>query len=120
METPGGNITGTSDEAPIEAQLKIFKELDKNIKKIGIIYSTDEPNSKIQVDIVEKLGNNLGLEIITVAITEINDISQAVNSLVKKVDGIYTITDNTVARGISLVAQVAKENNIITVGAKVE
>lgn len=117
-EAPGGNITGTSDEAPIEAQLKIFKELDKDIKKIGIIYSTDEPNSKIQIDIVEKLANKLDLEIITVAISEINDITQAANSLVKKVDGIYTITDNMVARAISVVAQVALENNIITVGAE--
>ena len=117
-ETPGANITGTSDEAPIEAQLSIFKELDKDIKKIGIIYSTDEANSKIQIDIVEKLANKLDLEIITIGISEINDIAQATNSIVKKVDGIYTITDNMVARAISVVAQIAKENNIITVGAE--
>ena len=118
VESPGGNITGTSDKAPIEAQLNIFKELDKNIKKIGIIYSTDESNSKIQIDIVQELASKLELEIITVGISEINDISQAVSSLAKKVDGIYTITDNMVASAINVVAEKAIENNIITVGAE--
>lgn len=118
VDTPGGNITGTSDEAPIEAQLKIFKELDKDIKKIGIIYSTNEPNSQIQIDIVEELALKLNFEIITVGISEINDVSQAVNSLAKKVDGIYTITDNMVASAINVVAEKAMENNIITVGAE--
>lgn len=118
VETPGGNVTGTSDAAPIEKQLKLFKELDKDIKKIGIIYNTDESNSQIQIDIVKELALKLDLEIITVGISEINDISQAASSLAKKVDGIYTITDNMVASAINVVAQNAIENNIITVGAE--
>ncbi len=118
VELPGGNITGTSDAAPIEAQLRTFKELNKDIEKIGIIYSTDEANSQIQIDIVKELAGKLDLEIITVGISEINDISQAVSSLSKKVDGIYTITDNTVASAINVVAQKAMENNLITVGAE--
>lgn len=118
VETPGGNVTGTSDAAPIEKQLRIFKELDKDIKKIGIIYNTDESNSQIQIDVVKELALKLDLEIITVGISEINDISQAASSLAKKVDGIYTITDNMVASAINVVAEKAIENNIITVGAE--
>lgn len=118
VEIPGGNVTGTSDAAPIEAQLRIFKKLNKDIKKIGIIYNTDESNSQIQIDIVKELAIKLDLEIITVGVSAINDISQAASSLAKKVDGIYTITDNMVASAINVVAQKAIENNIITVGAE--
>lgn len=118
VEIPGGNVTGTSDAAPIEKQLKLFKELDKDIKKIGIIYNTDESNSQIQIDIVKELALKLDLEIITVGISAISDISQAASSLAKKVDGIYTITDNMVASAVNVVAQKAIENNIITVGAE--
>src|SRR5699024_2409925 len=53
MESPGGNITGTSDEAAIDSQLQLFKDLDDNISKIGIIYNTGEPNSEVQVNKVE-------------------------------------------------------------------
>lgn len=53
-EKVGGNVTGTSDKAPTESQLKIFKEIDPNINTIGIIYNTSESNSEIQVEEVKK------------------------------------------------------------------
>ena len=118
MDQPGGNITGTSDATPIDRQLQLFKDLDDSIKKIGIIYNTSEPNSQVQIDIAKKLSATMGLEIVEVGITTINDIPQAVDSIIKKVDAIYTITDNMVASAINVVAQKAIEQNMITVGAE--
>lgn len=118
MEKPGGNVTGTSDATPMDRQLQLFKDLDSNIKKIGIIFSTSEPNSQIQVDMAKELAKDMGLEIVEVGVTTINDIPQAVDSIVKKVDAIYTITDNMVASAINVVAQKAIENKLITVGAE--
>ncbi len=74
MENPGGNITGTSDESPMDKQLQLFKDLDKNINKIGIIYNTSEPNSQVQVEMAKELAPSLGLEIIPIGISNINDI----------------------------------------------
>lgn len=118
MESPGGNVTGTSDESPIDRQLQLFKDLDENIKKVGIIYNTGENNSPIQIETAKEIGHTLGIEIIDIGISAINDIPQAVDSLIKKVDAIYTITDNMVASAISIVANKAIENNMITVGAE--
>lgn len=118
MESPGGNVTGTSDATPMDRQLQLFKDLDSNIKTIGIIFSTSEPNSQIQVDMAKELSTSMGLEIVEVGITTINDIPQAVDSIIKKVDAIYTITDNTVASAINVVARKSIENNLITVGAE--
>ena len=118
MEKPGGNVTGTSDATPMDRQLQLFKDLDSNIKKIGIIFNTSEPNSQIQVDMAKELAKGMGLEIVEVGINTINDIPQAVDSIVKKVDAIYTITDNMVASAINVVAQKAIENKLITVGAE--
>ncbi len=50
----GGNITGTSDMAPTASQLKMFKEIDPTISKIGILYNTSESNSEIQLEEVKK------------------------------------------------------------------
>ncbi len=84
MENPGGNITGTSDESPMDKQLQLFKDLDKNINKIGIIYNTSEPNSQVQVEMAKELAPSLGLEIIPIGISNINDIPQTVDSMIKK------------------------------------
>jgi len=118
MDKPEGNVTGTSDATPIDRQLQLFKDLDPNIKNIGIIFSTSEPNSQVQIDMAKELAVGMGLEIHEVGITTINDIPQAVDSIIDSVDGIYAITDNMVASGINIVAAKAIENNIITVGAE--
>ena len=118
MESPGGNVTGTSDLSPMDRQLQLFKDLDPNTKKIGIIFNTSEPNSQVQVELAKKIAPGLGLEIVDVGISNINDIPQALDSIVNKVDGIYTITDNMVASAIGLVSKKAIENNLITIAGE--
>ncbi len=118
FEKPNGNITGTSDESPMDKQLKIFNDLDPSIKKVGIIYNTSEPNSEIQIKIAKDLAPEFGLEIVDMGISNINDIPQTMDSLIKKVDAIYTITDNMVASAINIISEKAIANNILTVGAE--
>lgn len=118
MDNPGGNITGTSDMAQMEDQLQLFKDIDPSIKSIGIVFNTSEENSRIQVDTAKKIAKGLGLEIIDVGIDNISNIPQAVDSIIARVDGIYTITDNMVASAINVVANKAIEHNMITVGAE--
>lgn len=118
MEKPGGNITGTSDLSPMDRQLQLFKDLDSNIEKVGIIYNTSEPNSQVQVDQAKELAPDLGIEIVEVGISNINDITLALDSIISRVDGIYTITDNTVASSIGLVANRATQNGLITIGGE--
>lgn len=118
MDKPSGNLTGTSDMAPIEKQLKLFTDLRPEVKKVGIIYNTGETNSEVQVEMAKEIGKQIGMEIVTVGINNINELSQAVDSILEKVDGIYTITDNIVASGISIVAQKATAAGKITIGAE--
>ena len=118
MDKVGGNVTGTTDATPMEKQLELFKKINPEIKRIGIIYNTSESNSEIQVTNAKEIGAKLGLEIRAVGVNNINDIPQAVNSLVSKVDGFYTITDNIVASAINLISMAANERGLVTVGAE--
>lgn len=118
MEAPGGNVTGTSDASPMDRQLQLFKELDEDIERVGIIFNTSEPNSQVQVDMAKEIAEDLKIEIVEVGISTINDIPQAVDSIIKKVDGIYTITDNMVASAINVVAEKAIQQKMITIGAE--
>ena len=117
-EKPGENVTGTSDGTPIDKQLQLFKDIDGNIKNIGILYNTSEPNSQVQIDIAKELAGPMGLQIVEVGINTISDMPQAVDSIKSKVDAIYTITDNMVASAINVVAEKALDNNMVTVGAE--
>ncbi|NLN41221.1 MAG: ABC transporter substrate-binding protein [Clostridiales bacterium] len=118
MEKPGGNVTGTSDLSPMDRQLQLFKDLDETIEKVGIIFNTNESNSQIQVKMAEEIGSTIGLDMVSIAISIINDIPQAFDYLANMVDGIYTITDNMVASAIYLVAEKALENKMITVAGE--
>lgn len=113
----GGNITGTSDAAPIASQLKMFKKIDPDIKTIGILYNTDELNSIIEIDNVEDLAPDEGLEVVTIGINNIKDIHQGLDSLISQVDGVYCISDNMIASSVELVSKKLIENNMISVSA---
>lgn len=117
MDVTDSNITGVVDAAPIKEDLQLFKDLKGNAKVIGIIYNTGESNSEVQVNQTAEIAEELGLTIEAVGITSVNDIPQAVDTISKKVDGLYIITDNMVASAISLVANLAEEKNLITVSA---
>lgn len=115
---PGDNLSGTTDMAPMEEQLRLFQAIDPRIKTIGIIYNTGEANSEAQIKLAEELGSQMGLEIEAIGISNINEVGQAAEALVAKVDGIYTIADNTVASAIGVVAQKANQAGLVTVGAE--
>lgn len=112
------NITGTTDVSPIKKQLELFKAIDPSIKTVGIVFNTGEVNSQVQVNEATEIGKNIGIEIVSAGISTVSEMPQAVDSLIGKVDGIYTITDNLVANAITVVADKAKANGIVTVGAE--
>lgn len=117
-QKPEGNVTGTSDATPMDKQLALFKELNPKVKKVAIIYNTSESNSEIQIKKATEIGKQIGIEIVPVGVNNINDIPQAVNSVVRKVDGFYTITDNIVASAINLISKASIKYKKITVGAE--
>lgn len=118
LEDVGGNVTGTTDASPMDKQLALFKKLDPEIKKVGIIYNTSESNSEIQVAQAKEIAKNLDLEIIAVGVNNINDIPQAINSLASKADALYAVTDNIVASAAGLIAKSTIERGLISIAAE--
>ncbi len=108
------NVTGVTDKVEASEILKSAKDLKEDAKVIGIIYNTGESNSEVQVEEVKAAAQESGMTVETVGITTVNDIPQAVNTLAKKIDIMYIISDNIVASAIDLVANLCLENKIIT------
>jgi putative ABC transport system substrate-binding protein len=105
-EAPGANITGTSDLNPVAEQLGLVTKLAPQAKTVGIIYSSGEVNSEVQVDLAEKAAKELGLTIKTATVTNSGEVQQAAQSL--DVDAYYVPTDNTVVSALDAVLQVAE------------
>ncbi len=112
MESPGGNVTGTTDMNPVYEQLELVFEFVKEAKSIGIIYNAGEVNSVVQAEMAKEAGADLGLKILEATVSNTSEVKQAAQSFVGKVDAIYVPTDNTVVSALESVIQVAEENDI--------
>jgi len=118
LEKPGGNVTGTTDMNPVAEQIKLIKDLVPNAKKVGILYNAGEINSKVQVDIAKQAAAEYGLTIIEATVSNSNEVSQATQSLMGRVDAIYVPTDNTIVSSIGAVIKVANDHKIPVIGSE--
>lgn len=101
---PGGNVTGTSDLTPVEAQIELLKEIIPNVKTVGLLYCASEQNSVFQINIAKKKLDAMGIKYIDIAISNLNEIQQVIQNVIGKVEAIYTPTDNMIANGMATVA----------------
>ncbi|WP_034907809.1 ABC transporter substrate-binding protein [Eremococcus coleocola] len=117
MENPGRNVTGTSDQAPIDEQVDLLVRNFPDAKTVGLIYNSSETNSKIQADQAVELLEKAGLKAQVATVTGTNDIAQVLNPLLDQVDAMFMVTDNTIDSAITLVGDSAKEAGIPTIGS---
>ena len=103
-ELPGRNITGTSDLAPIDKQIGLIKKLKPLTKKIGILFSSNEANSRYQANIAKSEAEKIGIQTEFFTFSQASEIEQVVGYMLSKVDAVYTPTDNTVASNMSLIS----------------
>lgn len=115
-----GNITGSSDILPVEAQLKMIRGLLPEAKKIGIIYTTSEANSISTIATYKELAGKYGFEIVDSGITAPSEVELAAADLVTKVDCITNLTDNTVVDALQTVLAIANEKKIPVFGSEIE
>lgn len=92
----GGNISGTSDLAPLEQQAAMITELFPEAKTVSILFCTSEANSGYQVKIVKEQLEAAGLTVVECGFTDSNDVS-TVAAKAADSDVIYIPTDNTAA-----------------------
>lgn len=111
-EVPGGNITGTHDLNPVQEQIELIVALVPTTKRIGVLYTSSEDNSVLQAQIAKEAIVNLGLEYLEVTISNSNEVQQATQSIVGKVDAIYIPTDNIFASAMPIVHGVATQAKV--------
>ena len=104
--TVGGNISGTSDLAPLDQQAAMLQELFPDAKTVGLLYCSAESNSKCQVDMIRGYLEQAGLTCEEYAFTDTNDVASVTQKACDSSDVIYIPTDNTAASNTEAIANV--------------
>ena len=108
----GINVTGTADCAPLVEQAGMFKELCPDAKTVGILYCSDEANSKYQADVVSAELENLGFKVKVYTCANSNEIANITTQACADCDALYIPTDNTFAHATETVNEIAEPAGI--------
>jgi len=116
FEAPGGNLTGTSDYPPIDAQIQLIKDIKPDVKTIGVVYASSEVNAEVQMNLAKDAAAKLGIDLKAAAVTTSAEVAQAAASL-KGVDAFYVGNDNTVVSAVEALVQVAEQQQVPVIAA---
>ena len=104
----GGNISGTSDLAPLDQQAEMLQELfpAADYPNVGLLYCSAEPNSIFQVETIQGYLEEMGYTCAQYAFTDVNDLASVTQTACDSSDVIYIPTDNTAANNTETIANV--------------
>ena len=108
--TVGGNISGTSDLAPLDQQAEMIREWYPDAKNIGLLYCSNEANSQYQVDTVQRYLEDMGYTCTQFAFSDSNDVAAVCQTAVDASDVLYIPTDNTAASNTPIVDNICRGN----------
>ena len=106
--TVGGNVSGTSDLAPLDQQAAMILELFPDAKKVGILYCSAEPNSVYQSDVVKAELEKSGITVSVYTFADSNDVAAVTATACDENDVLYIPTDNTAASCTEAINNVAE------------
>ena len=116
--TVGGNVSGTSDLAPLTEQGDMILELFPSAKKVGLLYCSAEPNSDYQVKVIEEYLTGKGIACTRYSFSDSNDISAVTTTAAAQSDVIYIPTDNTAASCSETIGNIVRDKKIPVVAGE--
>ncbi len=120
IEKPGGLLTGTSDQAPLDKQVELLGQAVPDAKTVGILYTTSERNSEVQVEEAQVLLEKAGYKVILKGISSTNEVQDATTSLMKDVDAVFVPTDNTVASTMIMIGELSVQYKVPVIGGSTD
>ncbi|MEM6339271.1 MAG: ABC transporter substrate-binding protein [Pseudomonadota bacterium] len=108
MEKAKKNITGAIDYPLIQEEIDLIKHYIPNVKTIGFLYSTGEANSVKTIDLMKEAIEGK-IDYIDSQVASSHQVSQAIESLIGKVDAIYIPSDNVVYSAMPKLVQMSRK-----------
>lgn len=115
------NVAGSRDLLDFEGQMKVIKKFIPDVKKIGVLYSLNEDNSKSQIKTLKEVAAKYNVEIVDQSITNPNEIPTATDTVINKgVDCITNLTDNAVVDALDVIFEKTNAAGIPVFGSEIE
>lgn len=116
----GGNVSGTTDLAPLDQQAAMLVELFPEAVNVGLVYCSAEANSVYQITEFEKYLAEIKPEIVCTAypFTDTNDLQTISITAAENSDVIYVPTDNTVASNAGIIDAVCLDAGVPVVAGE--
>ena len=109
---PGPNVTGVSNQMPMDKHLDMIRRFLPELKKLGVMYNAGEVNSVSNVKRLKEAALERNITVLDGPVTNSADVYQTAQSLVGKVDAIYVPTDNTVVSAFEAVVKVCERTQL--------
>ncbi|MCR4555898.1 MAG: ABC transporter substrate-binding protein [Alphaproteobacteria bacterium] len=106
------NMTGVSNFVDLKPQLELFRQIQPNLNKLGMIYNTGEANSSSIIERIKPICENMGIQLIVQGISKISELPQALEKTQKGVDAVFISNDNMALSGMETIVETCAQNNI--------
>lgn len=127
LEPTGTNVTGVGtrvcaleDRWPIESQLEMYSSFVPTAKRWGTIYNSGRVNSTFHIKELRQIVKRLGLELVEAPVTKAAEVKKAAESMVGKVDAIYSTSDDLAMSCFEQIAEICNQNKIPLFGGEIE
>lgn len=112
LQKPENNISGVSNFVMLEPQLKLFKQLQPQLKRLGIIYNPGEINSISIVNKLASICSSMDITLVKQAAAKTADVAQNATKLAHSVDAIFISNDNTALSALQSIIKAAQKAQI--------
>ena len=111
-DKPEGNITGVSNQMPMDKHLDMIRRFMPELTRLGVMYNAGEVNSVSNVKRIKQAAAERGITIVDGPVTNSADVYQVAQSLVGKVDAVYVPTDNTVVSALEALVKICERTRL--------
>ncbi len=116
VDSGEGNVTGSSDMAPIKAQFDLMTAL-VDVGTVGHVYAGGEANAVSLRDMAKAEADARGLDFVEATVVNSSEVRSATQSIIDRVDAIYVSNDNTVVSALSALTDVAARTGVPVISA---
>lgn len=108
------NVSGTSDAVPFDKQAQMMIDTLKLVAgdQVGVLYCSDESNSKVQYEAVKALFEAKGIVVKAYTFSETTQLQALVTTMASECKAVYVPSDNTVAQNDTVVGTICTEKKI--------
>lgn len=114
---PSGNLTGIRVRGFVKKTLEWHLAINSQSKQLFVPYSPHDNVSVMALNELKIAATKHGVELVTVAVNSTNELNQALESIPKKVNGIFLLPGGLRLAYIDNVIKIAKAGGLLISGA---